>query len=78
MKSALIYMNDRTQIVLTPETEAEKDIIKLFESFKDRSPRLCFGGFYACQGGWQRFSGYQDASDKSVIIVFDKNSPDAA
>lgn len=68
MKIALYIEDGREQIVLTPQTDAEKDILaKLHDG--SREFWLKKGSFYACQGGWTR---QQDGVDDSTIIVMEK------
>lgn len=66
MKAILITEADRKQIVLTPETEFEEKIFKMFgEGSKDA--KIYLGGYYRCQGGWTR-QGEKD----SLLVVFDE------
>ena len=65
MKIALVIADDREQIVLTPETAAEKALVNLL-GLETRNLRMHRGSFYNCQGGYYR----QGAGDESVILVF--------
>lgn len=79
MKATLLTKENRQQIVLHPENEFEKDIIKLFVSKttfpqpkndpqQETPVKIYLGEFYDCQGGWTR----ESKSEESLIIVFDK------
>lgn len=57
MKTA-IYIEDGTvQLVITPETDFEKNSIKSF-SEKPMIAKIFAGSFYDCRGGWVRQTGY--------------------
>jgi hypothetical protein len=64
MKTALVIMDGREQIVLTPETGTEKDLLG---KLKDRKVTIYRGQFYDCQGGWYR----QGRGDDSTIILLE-------
>lgn len=78
MKTA-IYIEDGTvQLVITPETEFEKNAIASF-SEKPLEAKVFAGSFYDCRGGWVRQSQHhQDffpersdlgsANEKSLIL----------
>lgn len=54
MKIALYIEDGLEQIILTPESATEKDILqKLHDGSREMS--LKHGSFYACQGGWTRY-----------------------
>jgi len=59
MKTAIYIEDGVTQLVLTPETEYEKDIVKGFGDKLDRV-QVFQGGFYDCRGGWIRQSAYRE------------------
>lgn len=66
MKIALYIEDGLEQIVLTAQSETEKNILaKLHDD--SRAMSLKRGGFYACQGGWTRQR--DSAADDSTIIV---------
>lgn len=78
MKIALYIENGLEQIVLTPETKTETNILgKLHDS--SRTMELKRGSFYHCQGGWMRHArqSYSDGvmfpsesrDDDSTMIV---------
>lgn len=68
MKIAYHVEEGRQQLVLTPETKTEKALIALLghdtQTLKVQAFR---GGFYACQGGWDRESTERD----SLIITME-------
>lgn len=74
MKTA-IYIEDGTvQLVITPETEFEKNAMSSFEE-KEINAQIFSGSFYDCRGGWVRQTGYHqpnycgvDANDRSLIL----------
>jgi hypothetical protein len=64
MKTAIYIENGRSQIVLTPENDWEKQVIKGIAD-KPSTVRFHNGSFYPCQGGYTRHGTY----DESLIIV---------
>lgn len=59
MKTA-IYIEDGTvQLVITPETEFEKNALTTLRD-KAIDAKLFAGSFYDCRGGWVRQSAYYD------------------
>ena len=83
MKTA-IYIEDGTvQLVVTPETEFEKNALTTFRE-KPLDAEIFAGSFYDCRGGWIRqndynpthYLGHRENEDKSLIIrIKDKDSP---
>lgn len=85
MKIALYIEDGLEQIVLTPESKVEKDILeKLHDGSREFS--LKRGSFYHCQGGWQRYtqawetSGFYSPSerrdDDSTMLVLKPSQGD--
>jgi len=82
MKTA-IYIEDGTvQLVITPETEFEKNALSSFED-RELDAKIFSGSFYDCRGGWVRQSKYSNGStmyganprgDNSLIIRIDERS----
>lgn len=80
MKTA-IYIEDGTvQLVITPETEFEKNALRSFED-KPMSAKVFAGSFYDCRGGWVRQHSYyrdvfpgSDSNDRSLILRMDTKS----
>jgi hypothetical protein len=75
MKTA-IYIEDGTvQLVITPESDFEKNALSTFEK-KPLEAQIFSGTFYDCRGGWVRQKGYfgepyfqgSDNDDKSLIL----------
>lgn len=75
MKTAIYIEDGVTQLVLTPETEYEKNIVRGFGDKLDKV-RVFSGTFYDCRGGWVRqsaykyaaFSGMDRSEDQSLIM----------
>lgn len=61
MKTAIYIEDGITQLVLTPETEYEKDIIKGFGDKLD-NVKVFNGTFYDCRGGWVRQTALKERS----------------
>ncbi len=79
MKTA-IYIEDGTvQLVLTPESEFEKNALSLFRE-KPMEARIFSGTFYDCRGGWVRQNdfhtgftyGGKNPNDESLILRYSK------
>lgn len=74
MKVAIYIDDGIQQVVLTPENEWEKTLVKSIHQ-KPQEVRFHEGGFYECQGGWVRQEKvYQsmygiDREPKSLIMV---------
>lgn len=73
MKTA-IYMEDGVvQLVITPESEFEKNALSTFRD-KPMEAKLFSGSFYDCRGGWVRQSSYYPShfdsqkDDQSLIL----------
>lgn len=73
MKTA-IYIEDGTvQLVITPESEFEKNALSTFYN-KPMEAHLFSGSFYDCRGGWVMQSGHypqgiNNHKDNSLIIT---------
>lgn len=73
MKTAIYIEDGVVQLVLTPESDFEKNAIRSFEK-EPVGVRIFSGSFYDCRGGWARQSDYYgqglmgDSSDRSLII----------
>ena len=77
MKTAIYIEDGLVQLVITPETEFEKDAMKTLRE-KRIDAKLFEGTFYDCRGGWVRqtalqhrgeYSSYYDRHDESLILV---------
>ena len=81
MKTA-IYIEDGTvQLVITPESEFEKNALSTFEN-RPLDAKLHSGSFYDCRGGWVRQKGYYepgfhgtDNNDRSLILTMKEATP---
>jgi len=67
MKTAIFIEDKRKQVILTPETETDKMIIKELASNKIVTA-IKTGSFYQCQGGWTR----QESGTDSLMIIMDE------
>lgn len=72
MKTAIYIEDGVTQLVLTPETEYEKDIVKGFGDKLDRV-QVFQGGFYDCRGGWIRQTAYNDRGQGMYGVSWDRS-----
>lgn len=82
MKTA-IYIEDGTvQLVITPESDFEKNALRSF-SEKPMESKVFSGSFYDCRGGWVRQAGYYnhgfsqsaDNNDQSLILRMTEEKP---
>ena len=82
MKTAIYIEDGVTQLVLTPETEYEQKVVKMFGERLNRV-QVFDGQFYDCRGGWVRQTAYHNAnpyrsaferSDQSLIMRLDSDS----
>lgn len=80
MKSAIYIEDGVLQVVLTPETEHEKAILKLAEANNNLTVKR--GSFYNCQGGWMRHGfvnfdqPWSNNDDQSLILVLREQQPE--
>lgn len=63
MKTIFLSDGPVGQIVLTPENDFEKFLLKQW-SGESRRASIASGSFYKCKGGWDR----QTTDDNSLII----------
>lgn len=73
MKTAIYIEQGVTQLVLTPENEWEKSIIRNIRQGENKVA-IRRGSFYHCQGGWAR----QGNDDESLILVTGINPSESA
>jgi hypothetical protein len=74
MKTAIYIEDGLVQLVITPESDFEKNALSSF-SEGELSAKLHAGSFYDCRGGWvrqkeyypQHWNGHKD--DRSLILV---------
>jgi hypothetical protein len=77
MKTAIYIEDGVVQLVITPETEFEKNALDMFRD-KPTEAQIFAGSFYDCRGGWVRqsnfyppspYDGYDGgANDRSLIL----------
>ena len=70
MKTAIYIEDGVVQLVLTPETEFEKNTMYSFEG-KPLEAEFFQGTFYDCRGGWVRQTAHLNSpynEDKSLIL----------
>jgi hypothetical protein len=86
MKTAIYIEDGVVQLVITPETEFEKNALTTFRD-KPLNAKLFPGTFYDCRGGWVRQSAYQERGmydpydsrkDESLILVAREKPPQVA
>lgn len=71
MKAAIYVEDGVTQLILTPETNFEKEAVAKFEN-NELSAKIIIGSFYDCQGGFIR----QSTTGSSIILrVNDEPEP---
>ena len=76
MKTAIYVEDGVVQLVITPESEFEKNALTTFRD-KPLKAKLFSGSFYDCRGGWIRQRYYHGSStygrgggdDESLILV---------
>lgn len=75
MKTAIYIEDGVVQLVITPESEFEKNALSSFEQ-KELDAKIFSGAFYDCRGGWIRQKDYYNShminnedQDKSIIIT---------
>lgn len=73
MKTAIYIEDGVVQLVITPESEFEKDAMKSFNG-KEAQTKIFNGSFYDCRGGWTRQKqfypsiGFPRDDDVSLIL----------
>lgn len=74
MKTAIYIEDGVVQLVITPETEFEKNALTGFRD-KPLDAKLFAGSFYDCRGGWVRQKDYYPqmhgmgrTDDQSLIL----------
>jgi hypothetical protein len=70
MKSAIFYQDGTAQVVLTPEDDTDKIVLRKIKEYGSNI-KIYEGSFYGCQGGWIRMSERSSQYDESIIIRFD-------
>lgn len=72
MKTAIYIEDGVVQLVITPESEFEKNALSSFEK-KSLTAQIYTGVFYDCRGGWVRqkdiyHNPYGRSEDQSLIL----------
>lgn len=75
MKTAIYIEDGVVQLVITPESEFEKNALSGFRD-KPLDAKLFVGSFYDCRGGWVRqkayyqnhWHGHPPEGDQSLIL----------
>ena len=67
MKIALYIDSGLEQLVLTPESEHERNLLNLMHN-TERTIQIHKGTFYACAGGWTR-QGERSRDDSTMIVL---------
>ena len=68
MKTAIYIEDGLTQLVLKPETDFEKGVVGKVDKGL-HTVRIYTGGFYKCEGGWNRHSGGHYEEDSLIIVM---------
>jgi len=63
MKTTILIKENRTQLVLEPENDHDKEVLKILA----KMPNTHADNFYDCEGGWTR----RDNGNTDLVIVFD-------
>ncbi len=84
MKTAIYIEDGVVQLVVTPESEFEKNALSGFRD-KPLEAKLFVGQFYDCRGGWvrqkdyftNRFSWDENREEQSLILTTKAAKPEA-
>lgn len=79
MKTAIYIEDGVIQLVLTPDSDWERNAIRAFED-KPTETSIKVGAFYDCSGGWTRHtrvyeSAYRDDNERSIIMRIKTERP---
>jgi hypothetical protein len=81
MKTAIYIEDGVVQLVITPESEFEKNALTSFED-RPLDTKIFHGSFYDCRGGWVRQEEYwpevawQTRRDgRSIILTIKESKP---
>lgn len=74
MKTAIYIEDGVVQLVITPESDFEKNALRSFDN-NPLEAELFAGSFYDCRGGWTRqteiyrtLHGLEKTEDRSLIL----------
>jgi hypothetical protein len=73
MKTAIYIEDGVVQLVITPESDFEKDALKSFQK-EPFTAEIFSGSFYDCRGGWVRQASYYP--QRSIYGSLDDNDRD--
>jgi hypothetical protein len=68
MKIALYIERGREQIVLTPESDTERQILNKLHEAPRELLAVHKGEFYACQGGYTRMRETSEPKDTIIVL----------
>ena len=76
MKTAIYIEDGIVQLVITPESDWEKNALKSFDGEGQLEAQFFTGSFYDCRGGWVRQTNYyphsylseREKDDRSLIL----------
>jgi hypothetical protein len=72
MKTIIMIEQGRTQLVLQPENQADKEALAILQPrIENTSSKTYRDRYYQCAGGWTR----HDAARHDLVIVFDQVAP---
>ena len=76
MKTAIYIDDGVVQLVITPQSDFEKNALRSFED-GELNAKTFNGAFYDCSGGWTRqreclSMNHQDQQDRSLILRVEK------
>ena len=72
MRTAIYIDAGRTQVVLTPECELEKNALKELSDHKAWI-QVVRGRFYPCVGGYTRHTDTASSEDSVFLVVYQPN-----
>jgi len=73
VKCALYIDEGVQQVIITPETDFERNMVKTIEN-KKQDVSIQYGSFYGCQGGWTRLSDFNGKDSGSLMIVLTESN----
>ena len=75
MKTAIYIEDGLVQLVITPDSEFEKNALSTFRS-KPLSAEIKVGTFYRCQGGYVRYNVENTLENESLMITIKEGESD--
>ncbi len=79
MRTSIFIEEGDVQLVLTPETEFERQALRSLLPEGEITARVMYGQFYQCQGGWwiNASSSYRGKDNDSFILRAKKVEEDS-